>query len=217
MGNFPGGALMALAHRWADRNLTRLELGIALMLMASFVGVFIVHALRVFASAEAGSLQATIVNVETSLRIMFYQLILDGRTEEAATWRGANPAALLRAFGARVETETLVTAPELARFGAVAGGFGARYTGEFDAIDPALVDGGYWYFDRADSALVYRVRNTEFFRSSLPGPARVRFRLELLFDDINGDGEYNPEAEQVLGVTLKTLDQFEWSGLGKQS
>lgn len=208
---------MALAHRWSSRNLSRLELVVTMSLLGMFVAVFIGHGLRIFAAAEARAVQASVVNVESSLRMLFYQMMIEGRATEVQQWRGANPAELVQSFGALVDTETLVMIPDLARFGALSGSLGGRYLGEFESLDPATVAAGHWYFDRADAALVYRVRNAEFFRSPLPGPARVRLRLDLLFDDLDENGEYNPGAEQLSGVVLRPLDDFQWIGMGNGS
>ncbi|MBI1732543.1 MAG: hypothetical protein HYR49_07210 [Gammaproteobacteria bacterium] len=205
---------MALAHRWTSRNLTRLELVFAITVIALLMGAFLQRGLRVFAIAEERSLQATVLNLNSALRILLYDLVISGRTAEVAQWQGANPVRLLESAGASPNLETMMAYPELARFHAVAAGLGARYQGEFVSPDAALVEDGKWYFDMADSVLVYRVRNHEFFRSALPGPPQIRFRLEVRFDDLNGDGQYNPELEPATDVTLRTVDEYRWTQAG---
>jgi hypothetical protein len=208
---------MELAHRWASRNLSRLELVAAILVLALLVGTFLGRGLRVFAAAEERSLQATVLNMNSALRIQFYELVIAGRAADAAAWQGANPVRLLEGFGGTMETGTVIEHPELARFHAVAAGLGTHYLGEFEFPGPASVEGGQWYFDLSEAVLVYRVRNREFFRSQLPGAPRVRFRLDLQFDDLNGDGQYNPESEIPADVAIRTVDEYQWIEAGPNS
>lgn len=76
-------------------------------------------------------LQATILNMNSVLRVQFYQLAMSDRAVEVAGWQGANPINLLEDAAVSLETETIAKYPELARFHAVAAGLGASYRGEF--------------------------------------------------------------------------------------
>jgi hypothetical protein len=196
---------MALAHRWSSRNLSRLELVSAILVIALLVGTFLERGLRVFAIAEERALQATILNMNSVLRVMFYQLAMSDRAAEVEHWQGANPIALLGGSGVSLKTETVTAHPELARFNAVTASFGASYRGEFDEADPESIEPGQWYFHRGDSVLVYRVRNTEFFRSPLPGTPRIRFRLNV---------QYNPASESPVDVVIRPVDQYQWIEAG---
>lgn len=205
---------MAPGNRWAGRNLSRLEMVLAVLALAFVVGVYLERGLRVFAAAEATGLQTAVLNMSSALRLLFYEYIISGRMAEVGAWDGANPVELLGAGDGAYETTTLSRFPELGRFEAVAAGIAHRYRGVVDGDLPPDLQGGDWYFDRRDSALVYRVRNAEFFRTDLPGPARARFRLEIRFDDPDGDGKYNPETDRPVDVMLRPLDRFYWSGVG---
>ena len=205
---------MALAHRWSSRNLTRLELTFALLIIALMLGTFSARILALYAAAEERAVQATVVNINTALRMYLYQLVIEGRLIDAVQWGGANPMALIEQWGRVIDAGTLEKAPELAGLSAVATGFSSRYLGEFDDPDLATVEGGQWYFDRRARALVYRVQNTEFFRSALKGPARIRFRVALQFDDENNDGEYNSESDALQGAALKPMENFYWIEVG---
>ncbi len=208
---------MALAHRWANRSLSKLELAAAVIVIGTLMAVFVGRGLQVFAAAEKQAVQATILNVNSALRILFYRMIINRQMHEAILWRGANPFVLMETWGTAEDVATAVEHPVLARFGAMSGAMGAHYIGEFDVVDPAVIDGGTWYFDRRDTALVYRVRNREFFRSTLPGPARIRYRLEVYFDDLNRDGAYNSDSEVISDVKLTAMEKFSWiDAEGKQ-
>lgn len=205
---------MALAHRWASRNLSRLELAAAVIVIAVICTAFLGRGLRVLAAAEEQNVQASMLNIESALRILFYGLIVDGRAAEAITWQNGNPVTLMQSWGTATDIGTAVTYPELARFGTMSGAMGMNYVGEFEAIDPGAISPGHWYFDRQERMLVYRVRNDEFFRSTLPGPARIRFRLDVHFDDPDRDGRYNPATEIITGVGLVPADNFTWIEAG---
>ena len=79
----------------------------------------------------------------------------------------------------------------------------AGYVGEPDRPDPAAVAGGDWYFDKGDKRLVYRVRSTGYFRSRLPGAARIRMQLARQADSDR--------------LTVNVLDDGEWTVGGKDS
>lgn len=201
---------MQLAHRWASRNLSRLELAAAVIVIATLCTVFMGRGLRLLALAEEQAVRASVLNMNSSLRILFYRMIVDGRAAEVIRWQGANPVALMQGWGTTTDMETAVAHPELARFGTMTGAMGMDYAGERNARDPAAIGRGQWYFEQADGTLVYRVRNDEFFRSLLQGPARVRYRLEVRFDDPDGDGAYNPATDTITDVGLVALDEFTW-------
>ncbi len=192
---------MALAHRWTSRNLSRLELMAAILVLTLLVGTFLGRGLRVFAAAEERSMQTTVLNMNAALRIQFYQMVIAGRASDVDSWQGANPVRLLEGLGRTMASVTVTEYPELARFHAVAAGLGTLYLGEFDFQDPASVEGGTWYFDLGEALLVYRVRNREFFRSPLPGAPRVRFRLNV---------QYNPESKLPADVAIRTVDEYQW-------
>lgn len=206
---------MAMAHRWASRNLSRLELAAAVIILGIVATSFMGFALRVLAAAEEQYVQATVLNIASALRIQFYRFVIEGRSHEVMSWRDANPVALIEEWGAPADIDAAARHPALARYGATAAGLGSRYLGEFDGLDPGSVAGGRWYFERFDSALVYRVRNAEFFRSALPGAARIRYRIDVRFDDRNGDGEYNSGTDEVRDVVLVPLEAFRWIEAGE--
>ena len=69
---------MELAHRWSDRNLSRLELISAVLVLAILIGVFSRYILVVFSSAEQSMVNSTVININTSLSYRAALLILEG-------------------------------------------------------------------------------------------------------------------------------------------
>jgi hypothetical protein len=85
-----------------------------------------------------------------------------------------------------------------------------NYRGEFDAPDPAAMEPGTWYFHRGDGTLCYRVRSESYFQSDLAGAERACFRNQLLFDDLNGDGNYQAEKDKITGLVVTPVRPYRW-------
>ena len=69
---------MELMHRWSDRNLTRLELVMALLIMFILIGAFSRHVLIVFARAESTMINTTVMNMNTTLQYYAMNAALKG-------------------------------------------------------------------------------------------------------------------------------------------
>jgi hypothetical protein len=76
-----------------------------------------------------------------------------------------------------------------------------NYLGEVSGVDPANLPVGNWYFDLETRELVYLVRYGEYFRTDLPGPPRLAFRTELVYN----------ERDELAGVQLKRINTFVWT------
>ena len=201
---------MALAPRWLDRNLTRLELVAVIAIFTVLIATFATQAVVVFARAEQRFLDASILNMNSVLGIYGFQLLADGRGEELARLRGTNPLALQPLLRSVQDPEMLMRYPEL---GSLAAGLSAilnDYQGEFDLADPAQFDGGMWYFERADGTLVYRVQNDEFFRSGLAGAARIRYRLDVQFEDRDGNRRFTPGSDLYVKLVIAPQNPSTW-------
>ena len=88
----------------------------------------------------------------------------------------------------------------------------ADYFGETDSDAPDEVPPGNWYFYRPDGDLIYRVRQTRYLRTDLAGPPRIRFRVDIRFQDNNGNGRYDPDSDGFEGLSFHALDHYEWLG-----
>lgn len=82
----------------------------------------------------------------------------------------------------------------------------ANYLGELDNVDPVTLERGNWYFDKRQKLLVYLVRNSHFFRSTLAGPARVQWAVRL---DLGGDG-FAIGKQKVEGISLVSQESYIW-------
>ena len=89
-------------------------------------------------------------------------------------------------------------------------GVPGNYIGELEDPDPASINGGQWYFNTVDRTLMYRVDNTEYFYTDLTGPARVKFNIEIDYDDRNKDNQFDPAVEEYRKIRLKPDNEYSW-------
>lgn len=76
-----------------------------------------------------------------------------------------------------------------------------NYLGEVNGVAPESLPVGNWYFDAASSELVYLVRYTDYFRTELPGPPRLVFRVVAVHND----------RDELAGVRLERVNDFVWT------
>jgi prepilin-type N-terminal cleavage/methylation domain-containing protein len=76
-----------------------------------------------------------------------------------------------------------------------------NYLGEVDGVRPEQLPAGHWYFDRSAGELVYLVRHAQYFRTDLPGPPRLVFRVELVYN----------EREELAGARVARANHFVWT------
>jgi prepilin-type N-terminal cleavage/methylation domain-containing protein len=85
-----------------------------------------------------------------------------------------------------------------------------NYIGELDNPDPASIEPRQWYFDTSSGLLVYRVLHENYFDSPLPGPARARFRVRLVYLDRNDNGDFEANIDQIQGLRLVANEPYRW-------
>ena len=82
------------------------------------------------------------------------------------------------------------------------------YLGDLEQVDAALLDGGQWYFDAANGALVYLVRFRGSFETTLQAPQRLRFRIVLRYEDVDESGRFEPARDRVHGLDLVPVEPY---------
>ncbi len=176
---------MQRAGRRASRGFTLLELVIVICVIGllTVIGARRLLALRV--EAERAALTQVVGGLQAAVSLEMLSRVSRGEDDALADLADSNPMDLL------------VEPPW-------------SYLGELDGPDPARVKPGRWYFDRRSGQLVYRVRYADRFRSALPGPARAAFRVELVWDDRNGNGRFDPGVDGVAGARLRRVADYGW-------
>ncbi len=169
----------------AQAGFTFLELIIVIAIISTLVVFAIDRMLGLRVDAERVALRRNASAMQTAAVMQLSEYLVKRQQNQIREMAGANPVRFLQ------------NPP-------------AGYVGERANPDPNSIAPGDWYFDTADRVLVYRVVNAEYFQTPLPGPARVRFRLELAFDDENGNKVYDPGADTIRGLHLVQLDPYSW-------
>jgi len=84
-----------------------------------------------------------------------------------------------------------------------------NYLGELAGISPETLETGNWYFDTNSRTLVYLVDNQVYFTGGADNPPRARFKIRLVYNDLNGNGQYD-QGEQIEGLRLAPLESYRW-------
>ena len=171
--------------RGGQTGFSLLELLVVIVLISVLVSVAIDRLIVLRAKAEAAAMQQVLGSIRSGIQIRVAELLATQRAAEIPALIGSNP--MLR----------LAERP-------------ANYLGELFGPDPGALAPGSWYFDTREGALVYLVDNTDFFDSELPPPARARFAIEAVFEDLNGNGHYDPGIDRVGGIRLASRSAYTW-------
>jgi prepilin-type N-terminal cleavage/methylation domain-containing protein len=86
----------------------------------------------------------------------------------------------------------------------------ANYVGAFERPHEDEIPVASWYFDEHAHRLVYRVGNHTRFDALGGPPARIELKTEFVFDDRNGDGKFDPGADDFRGLRLAPVHAFSW-------
>lgn len=171
----PGPKTPRHHRRW---TLRLFEWGVLTCVILVLMGVFLRKVRHLQAEAERLNVQAMVENLRAAV-VLSGILPPKGDQGRSAARPGGNPVTLL--------AEETGLEP-------------AGYLGELDVPDPGRVDPGSWYFDRAEQALIYRLRNSDDFASPLPGPARIR----LCIRGANKGQDHDPP------IRLEACEPYRW-------
>jgi len=196
---------MQVAHRWLDRNLTRLELIVALIMIMLVLGSFTRYMLLVFARAEMSMVNSSIINLNTSLKYHAAMAVLRGDKAQLSRMEGMNPMAEVQSWQdgyTQIEEEmeliTLTSAlPIFTR--------PLNYIGELNDPDLDIIARGEWYFDIDDRSLNYRVVNGQFFFAGMQEAATIKFTVNIDYIDKDADGHYNPQNDEFVSINVQRV------------
>lgn len=201
---------MYLAGRWANRQLSRVELVIVVIILGFILTVFVQYMLKMFAIAERSMLSATITNINTAMQYRAAGYALRGDYTSLEAMQDMNPFSPASADPGLLipEVETGLPLQQLA--GVAYMQVPGNYLGELYNPDPADIEGLRWYYDLSDRTLVYRVDNAEYFDSNLPGPPRAEFLVRIDYKDHNTNNRYEPLIDEYQGIRLQALNEYGW-------
>ena len=167
------------------RNLSRVELAFVVVFISILVALAITKILSLGVKAEQTGVNITINTLRTDLRYFAVHRILDGKIQRLDEMGGINPFTSFRE-------------PPL------------NYHGEVSSANLGDIEPGTWYFNVDNSVVGYRVEHADQLISTVPGPKRIRFRVELDYQDLDFNGRYDPGSESVTGLVLALVEGFSW-------
>lgn len=200
---------MKIAHRWSDRNLTRIELVMSIVIITVIIGAFSRHALGIFSAAEQSMVNQTLSNINTGLAYRAALAHLRGDYEQIDKLVQINPMDDMQELPAIDDYNW----PFFDSVPFVAGGLvttPANYGGVIFSDDDENLEKGKWYFNRTANYLEYIISNSELFEGELEGLPRIRFRTKINYHDENNNGEYDPETDKFQDIRLEPITDYKW-------
>lgn len=161
------------------------ELAILVSLIAIFIYIAANRIWELRVIAEKTGMEHTIAAIHSALGTTLATVVVREGVEGIASLDGTNPMNLL-------------DPPP------------SNYIGELETPVPSDIEGPAWYYDLSQQALVYRVLAEEQFLTELSDPPRARFRLQLSYEDLNGNGRYDSRSEILSGLKLTELEPYSW-------
>jgi hypothetical protein len=202
---------MQLMNRWIDRDLSRLEMVVAWIVILLLVGLFARYMLIVFARAERSMVNMTIINVNTSLKYQAVLYLMKEDYKALARLGKVNPMNTMQ--GEQLDEllmQGAIKAKQLTS-GYTSPVQPANYIGEFHDPNPEMLQKGVWYYDTSRDELVYIIRNDEFFRGKLQGAPRLRFKVKVEYADNDGNGMFDPPLDTYQSVRMVSVDHYAWA------
>lgn len=168
-----------------QRGFSLLELVIVIILVILLFLVAFDRLLPLRGQAEAAHVATVIGGLRSAVGLEAASRVVDEGLPGLAGIEGSNPMAFLQEW------------PE-------------TYIGPVRDSHEPEIDPGTWYFERKSGTVGYRVRFPEYLEQAPERPVDLRWRIELDFEDRNGNGRFDPETDRARGVRLKPLDPYNW-------
>ncbi len=162
------------------RGFTLLELVVVISIIG-ILGIMLTERLQRYAGlAEKTSMEYTANIVNTALLFEFVTRLTKGRRGDISSLVDVNPVKLL------------AQKPP-------------NYLGEFR--DPPVGEQfeGNWYYDLEHRELVYLVRRGDDFKADSSGKKRVRYHIELLYDELEPGA-----GKSLTGAVLVPVEAYSW-------
>jgi type II secretory pathway pseudopilin PulG len=200
---------MYLAHRWNNRNLSKIELLAAIILIAILFSMFSIYGMKIVANTEKTAVYTTVNNINLALTNQAIQAIINDDLEVLLQIQKSNPYLLLSypVFNS-LDHEKYVYNQKANLNIASNTNINA---GEFDSESLNSIVKGNWYFDPIKKELYYFVKNTEFFNSDLNGIERIRYQIVIGYIDINNNQKYDFEVDKFESIKLESKDNYIWN------
>ena len=157
------------------------ELVVVVLLVGVFMTFAIDRMLRLQIDAERVSVQHVIASLKSAVNLQSAELVVSKGLSSIKTLENINPMSYLQELP-------------------------YNYLGTKNDLQANHYPLASWYFDPLLNIMVYKVKNINYFVSTLPGTPRIRLKIETI---------YRQEADQrqnkkVRGISLKSMDDYFW-------
>ena len=157
------------------------ELVVVVLLVGVFMTFAIDRMLRLQIEAERVSVQRVIASLKSAVNLQAAEMVVNEGINSIKTLERTNPMNYLQEqpynyLGTKNDSQ---------------------------AGDHPLAS---WYYDPALSALVYKVKNTDYFVSRLSGTPRIRLKVEAIYKQDHS----HKENTKVRGISLNSMDDYFW-------
>lgn len=167
------------------KGFTQFEL-IVVIILLSILGVIALNRMWAWRiEAERAMIKTVRGNIRSALGLETAQLALHNKLNQLPKLAGSNPFAIL-------------AQPP------------GEYIGVLTDKDPKTQQIGIWYYNPKQKAIIYTLRYSENFKTSLNGQPRIRFKIRLIYSDKNRNRRYDPGTEAIAGLDLISPDKYEW-------
>lgn len=199
---------MELAHRWSDRNLTRMELVITILLMALLIGSFSRYMFGVFVKAERSMVDRTVISINTALHYRASMMVMRRQYEELQLLLKINPMKELRS---PLDINDIQNKEEMMSF-ALSGSvisIPSNYGGEIFFEYLNTMEKKKWYFVIDNNVLLYKINNTSLFNDD-KSINYISFHIKLDYKDNNENGTFEENIDEFNSVRLQLIDKNTW-------
>lgn len=167
-----------------------LELVLVICLIGILLAVALTRLLPYIDEAERVAVLTLEGQIRNSLVMAAAQRIARGEANSISSFNGTNPMSLM------------LEVP-------------GNYLGELGPEGRTDAASGHWYFDSTIRRLVYQPRQGFSFRADDKPVEKLEFEVRVAFADRDGNGVFDPSADELHGVRLLRTAGGEWFNEGK--
>jgi len=171
--------------RHASLGFSLIELVVVITVIAILITVAASRLWGLQVDAERVAMEQVLGNLRSALGINVATYLVTGDMAGMQSLEGSNPM------------DRLAEVP-------------SNYLGTVNGTSMADTAGGSWYFDTRSRALVYRVRNADYFRGGAGTPALARFAVQLVYEDRGPSRASGANRREIVGARFVTLEPYAW-------
>lgn len=161
------------------------ELAVVVGACGIVAGLVLERVVPLIARSERVAFTQVRGQLQSALLLEAAERIASGRASELAELVGTNPM------------ELVIATP-------------SNYAGALGRAEAERVAPASWYFDESTRRLVYRVGRLVEIETAAGISDRIELAVEFVYDDRDGNGQYDADSDGYGGLRLEPVREFEW-------